>query len=152
MLAQAALLLHAAIETPAAVTFLFFPEKQLSTAAAAGRAVPLETALVLQNLGGLLAASVALSLVLAVWGTPPHLSHSLRGALCLCLAIYHLFPARRAYLRRRHAIGTKGAVGNTLGGPAVHLAVHAACLVLLTSAGIRENPFQIFRIKIADLE
>ena len=136
MLAQTALLLHAAIEAPAAVSFLFFPEKQLSTTAAAGNAVPLETALVLQNLGGLLAASAALSLVLAIWGTPPHISHSLRGALCLCLAVYHLFPSRRAYLRRRYAIGARGAVRNTLGGPGVHLAVHVVCLVLLTSAGI----------------
>lgn len=135
MLARVALLFHAAVEAPAAATFLFFPERQLSTSTT----LPLETALVLQNLGGLLAVSVGTSLVLAIWGAPPRISYGLRGALCLCLASYHVFPSRRAYLRLKHGLGSSGGPAKkTLGGPVVHLAVHSIGLVLLTSAGIAD--------------
>ncbi|OAA68030.1 hypothetical protein SPI_00225 [Niveomyces insectorum RCEF 264] len=142
MLPRLAFLLHAAVETPAAASFLFAPARQLSPAllspASAASAASVELLLVLHNLGGLLAATVLLSLALAVWGVPPHIDGPLRGALALALAGYHYFPCRRAYLRRKHGIGMQGPQSRTLGGPAVHLAAHIACCVLLVSAGMSD--------------
>ncbi|CAK7221763.1 hypothetical protein SCUCBS95973_004610 [Sporothrix curviconia] len=143
VLARLAFLLHAAVETPAAVTFLFAPERQLSPALLASQAggnSGAEVLPVLQNLGGLLASSVALSLVMAVWGcTSPSASsteNQLRGGIALALGGYHIFPCRRAYLRRKYSIGLKGQQGKTLGGPAVHLVVHVVCLVAFMLAAL----------------
>ncbi|KIH94176.1 hypothetical protein SPBR_06260 [Sporothrix brasiliensis 5110] len=135
MLARLAFLLHAAIETPAAATFLFAPHRQVSaTLLASATGGGAEVVLLLQNYGGLLASSVLLSLVMAAWSSPGHL----RGLVALALGSYHLFPSRRALIRQTQRIGLQGPQGRTLGGPAVHLAVHVACFVALTSAGLQE--------------
>ncbi|CAK7564951.1 MAG: hypothetical protein SEPTF4163_002857 [Sporothrix epigloea] len=150
-LAQLAFLLHAAVETPAAVTFIFMPERQLSSdfvASQVGKGSGTEVTLLLHNLGGLLASSVALSLVVAIWGcttasnstpsgsTSIGISAALRGGIALALGGYHLFPCRRAYLRQKYRIGINGRHGNTLGGPSVHLVVHIVCFVALLSAAV----------------
>ncbi|KJR83207.1 uncharacterized protein SPSK_04645 [Sporothrix schenckii 1099-18] len=134
MLARLAFLLHAAIETPAAATFLFAPHRQVSPTLLASATGGGEVVLLLQNYGGLLASSVLLSLVMATWSSPGHL----RGLVALALGSYHLFPSRRAFIRQTQRIGLQGPQGRTLGGPAVHLAVHVACFVALTSAGLQE--------------
>lgn len=146
MLARLAFLLHAVIETPAAATFVFAPQRQLSPALlASSTGGGAEVVLLLQSYGGLLGSSVLLSLVMAIWGcTPaspsslPSISSHLRGLIALALGTYHLFPSRRAYIRRTQSIGLQGPQSKTLGGPAVHLAVHIACFVALTSAGLLE--------------
>ncbi|CAK7262763.1 hypothetical protein SEPCBS57363_000209 [Sporothrix epigloea] len=150
-LAQLAFLLHAAVETPAAVTFVFMPERQLSSdlvASQVGKGSGTEVTLLLHNLGGLLASSVALSLVMAIWActsasnstlpgaTSIGISAPLRGGIALALGGYHLFPCRRAYLRRKYSIGTSGRHRKTLGGPSVHLIVHIVCFVALLSAAM----------------
>ncbi|CAK7240090.1 MAG: hypothetical protein STHCBS139747_001527 [Sporothrix thermara] len=150
MLARLAFLLHAAVETPAAATFLFAPKRQLNPAllaSPAGKTSGAEVVLILQNLGGLLASSVVLSLVMAVWGcTSPAstgvvgavIQSPLRGGIALALGSYHVFPCRRAYLRRKFSIGATGQQGKTLGGPTVHLAVHAVCFVAFLSAAVAD--------------
>ncbi len=138
MVSRLVFLLHAAVETPAAATFLFAPSRQLSPGLFSSPAAAAEVALVLQNLGGLLASSVLLSVMVAVWGTPQNMSPSLRGGLAMALAVYHVFPCRRAFLRQRRSIGTHGPQGKTLGGPAVHLAVHVVCFAALALAGVAD--------------
>jgi hypothetical protein len=142
-----AFLLHAAVETPAAATFLFAPQRQLSPALlASSTGGDAEVVLLLQNYGGLLASSVLLSLVMAVRGctsplssfSSPSIQSHLRGLIALALGSYHLFPSRRAYLRKTRSIGLQGPQSKTLGGPTVHLAVHIVCFVALTSAGLME--------------
>lgn len=147
MLARLAFLLHAAVETPAAATFLFAPARQLSPALlASSTGGGAEVVLLLHSYGGLLGSSVLLSLVMAVWGCtppsssggPPSIQSHLRGLIALALGTYHLFPSRRAYLRRTRSIGLQGPQGKTLGGPMVHLTVHIACFVALTLTGLIE--------------
>ncbi|CAK7197543.1 hypothetical protein SEUCBS139899_000191 [Sporothrix eucalyptigena] len=96
MLARLAFLLHAAVETPAAATFLFAPERQLSPAllaSKAGSSSGAEVVLLLQNLGGLLTSSVTLSLVMAVWGCTSPSSSSMPSAIDSQLRAIISFPA-----------------------------------------------------------
>ncbi|EFX04055.1 hypothetical protein CMQ_983 [Grosmannia clavigera kw1407] len=130
-LSALAFLAHAVVEIPAAASFVLTPQRQLSPAAATP-----EVLLVLQNLGGLLVASVLASLVLVARGHA--IAPSTRGLLALALGSYHFFPCRRAALRLRHDIGIRGPQGRTLGGPRVHLVVHLVCLALLVLAGLTD--------------
>ncbi|KAK7424763.1 hypothetical protein QQX98_000346 [Neonectria punicea] len=122
-------LLHAAIETPAALTFIFRPSSHVS---------PLhpDAALLIQSLGGLLLASNLIALVF-VRRPFDHVSRH----VALALAFWHLWPCYRAVVRlarradgRNRSAGDDAATGKTLGGPAVHLVVHVVLLAMFLSA------------------
>ncbi|KAI1342924.1 hypothetical protein F5Y15DRAFT_272000 [Xylariaceae sp. FL0016] len=122
-LAKVGFVLHAIIETAAAVSFIFNPEKQLPGCTPAAR-------LILRQYGGLLLASslVCVAVLLDETG-----SDSTTRLLAFALGTYHLLPCYRAYTRLERDVqpnGRKAPEKSHLGGPWVHLAVHLLCLFL----------------------
>lgn len=122
-------LLHLIIETPAAYTFFFSPERQLHDCSPAAR-------LILQQHGALLAASNLICIPVCVklgMGDTDRM-------IAFALGFYHIWPCRRAY-RRLSRVVVPGDVNASavLGGPMVHLAVHLVLLGMFAytaSAGI----------------
>jgi len=111
-------LLHFVIETLAAISFLFAPERQLPAATREAR-------LILQSYGGLLLTSNWICLVIGL----RDVFDSTSRLVGLAMASYHIFPMLRAYARISEGIGMRSSQRNTLGGPHVHLFVHAICLL-----------------------
>ncbi len=116
--------LHALAETAAGLSFLAAPRRHLP-----GPPSP-DAELVLQSYGGLLLTSVALCLVFAA----RDFDHTSR-AVAVVLATYHVFPMMRAVQRLRKGLGVEGARGRFLGGPLVHLVVHAVLCASLFLTG-----------------
>ncbi|KAI3399017.1 hypothetical protein diail_8044 [Diaporthe ilicicola] len=127
-----ALLFHVLIEAPASLSFLLNPPKQLRESRPSPEAV-----LVCQSYGGLLAATNSLC-VLLLYSRGLGNFDDASAITAASLAIYHVMPMRRAWVR----IGTQGAgrgflqQADDLGGPYVHFMVHAFLLVILTWAGL----------------
>ncbi|KAK9415838.1 hypothetical protein SUNI508_10138 [Seiridium unicorne] len=117
MFAKLTLLLHILIETPAAFTFIFTPEKQLHDCNSATR-------LVLRQYGGLLISSNLISVVLF---SQEELGDAGR-LIAASLGFYHIWPCYRAYARLTRQVSGDIHGQATLGGPAVHLAVHIILL------------------------
>lgn len=131
--------LHAVVETAAALSFIFTPEKQLPGCSPAAR-------LILRQYGGLLLSSSAVCLAILLL-EPVELGNSSSSSTCrwiaAALGTYHVWPCYRAYARLRSFASGSGGGGlapvekekekktasssSTLGGPAVHLAVHLVC-------------------------
>jgi len=111
-------LLHALVETPAAFTFVFTPQRQLPNASN-------EAELLLASYGGALLTTVGISAFFLLRTDFDDLSR----VVGLILSVYHLFPLRRAVRRIAEGSGTgrSSAGGSTLGGSWVHLTVHIAC-------------------------
>ncbi|KAI0386392.1 hypothetical protein F5Y04DRAFT_243966 [Hypomontagnella monticulosa] len=110
---------HALIETAAAISFIFNPDKQLPGCDAATR-------LVLRQYGGLLLSTNLICLaVLAEPGVT-----NMTRLLAATLGSYHIWPCYRAYIRIRHNVGVSGVAKSALGGPRLHLIVHIACLAM----------------------
>lgn len=112
-------LVHILIETPAAFTFIFTPDKQLQDVSPAAR-------LITQQYGGLLIASNLICLVIifaAGWG-------DVERMIGAALGFYHLWPCVRAWSRLRTIIPGDVHGKAALGGPAVHLVVHVFLLLL----------------------
>ncbi|KAL8371135.1 hypothetical protein RB595_001130 [Gaeumannomyces hyphopodioides] len=147
------LILHILVETAAARSFILQPRSQLPLeqprdhdAAAAAAAAAAETAraeadLILKNLGGALLATnlVALALVLR----PDDQALDRTGHLTvLALASYHVWPAYRAFARIFRPAAASRAAGSRapLGGPPVHLAVHAVCFLGLLGSSLFGAP------------
>ncbi|KAF4979551.1 hypothetical protein FZEAL_4255 [Fusarium zealandicum] len=112
-------LIHALIETPAALTFILRPSSHLQ---------PLTppAALLLQSLGGLLLTSNLIALIFVRRPFDDVARH-----VALAFAFWHIWPCYRACVRLRGSALEEEAPATTrtLGGPVVHLGVH---LVLLT--------------------
>ncbi|KAK4044270.1 hypothetical protein C8A01DRAFT_42939 [Parachaetomium inaequale] len=121
-----ALLLHLLIETPASLSFLLAPYKQLPGASP-------EAKLILRNFGGLLLSTNLVCLAL-LFRKP--VDNQLMAMLCACLGTYHVWPIYRAWARMgAHDVG--GKVGEkVLGGPVVHFVVHVVCLGALLGSGV----------------
>ncbi|KPM42850.1 hypothetical protein AK830_g3658 [Neonectria ditissima] len=124
-------LVHAVIETPAALTFIFRPSSHVSP-------LPPDAGLLLQSLGGLLLAS---NLIALIFINRPFDYVTRRVALAL--AFWHLWPCYRAVVRlgrradsQRRSKENEAATGKTLGGPAVHLAVHLVLLAMFMSSSL----------------
>ncbi|KAK7756283.1 hypothetical protein SLS62_001509 [Diatrype stigma] len=135
---QAPFALHAVVETAAALSFIFTPEKQLPACSPAAR-------LILRQYGGLLLSSSAVCLaVLLLEPAEPGFGNSSSTTcrwIAAALGTYHVWPCYRAYARLRIAnVGGRGLTSpekeeenktdssSTLGGPVAHLAVHLICL------------------------
>ncbi|KAI5464791.1 hypothetical protein BGZ63DRAFT_421787 [Mariannaea sp. PMI_226] len=127
-------LLHAIIETPAALSFIIRPSSQLS---------PLhpDAALILQSFGGLLLAS---NLIAIIFIRRPF--DDVARHVAAALAFWHMWPCYRAFVRLQRMTesnpesNTEGD-GNestsppgTLGGPLVHLAVHLLLFFMFASS------------------
>ncbi|KAK1974519.1 hypothetical protein LZ30DRAFT_607807 [Colletotrichum cereale] len=125
-------LLHIAIETAAACSFILNPASQLPAPSPAAR-------LVLQSFGGLLLTT---NLVCSIFVVRPF--DGTTRLVAAALAFWHAWPCWRAYVRLARpevdAMGKdkdKGELAKkTLGGPGVHLVVHAGTLVLFAGAAL----------------
>ncbi|OLN95988.1 hypothetical protein CCHL11_07112 [Colletotrichum chlorophyti] len=133
-------LLHAAIETVAALSFILRPQSQLPNPSLAPR-------LILQSLGGLLLST---NLICLIFAARPEFDGTSR-LVAASLAFWHVWPCCRAYVRlTRPELEGEGWQGKekrsaegdtterTLGGPAVHLGVHLLLLLMFVSAAVIE--------------
>lgn len=111
-------LFHVIIASPAGLTFIFRPSRQLSPLTPAAR-------LILQCYGGCLLFTNLMALIFL---TRPF-DDTTRLAT-VSFAFWHLWPSYRAVLRLQCGIDTAGQLGETLGGPVVHLTVHLVLVVM----------------------
>ncbi|TDZ25166.1 hypothetical protein Cob_v001978 [Colletotrichum orbiculare MAFF 240422] len=119
LLAKLPFVIHALMETAAALSFIFKPESQLPNPSVAAQ-------LVAKNLGGLLLSTNMMCLIFI---TRPFDQTS--RLVAASLAFWHLWPCNRAYVRLTQPAvdGKTDGQSKTLGGPAVHLGSHL-CLFL----------------------
>ncbi|KAK2030416.1 hypothetical protein LX32DRAFT_323512 [Colletotrichum zoysiae] len=125
-------LLHVAIETAAASSFILNPASQLPAPSPAAR-------LLLQSFGGLLLSTNLVCLIFVARPSDETTRH-----VAAALAFWHAWPCWRAYVRlaRPEVDGTgrdkhdAELVKKTLGGPGLHLAVHVGMLVLFAGAAL----------------
>jgi hypothetical protein len=122
-LAHIPFILHAAIETAAAWSFVITPEKQLSGCSEAAR-------LILQQYGGLLLSSNFICLAVILHGPLDGTSRW----IAFSLGTYHFWPCSRALKRIKYVVQGDSVVKTTLGGPVVHLVVHVFCLAMFMAA------------------
>lgn len=133
------LLLHVAVESAAATSFICKPSSQIKEPS-------LEVQLVLQSLGGLLLSTNLVSLVFIF---RPGFDTTSR-LVAASLASWHLWPMRRAWVRLSTAAAGNGAKEKkqprggsqdpvVFGGPSVHLAIHAALFISLLGSAIIGN-------------
>ncbi|KAI1498301.1 hypothetical protein F5X99DRAFT_334679 [Biscogniauxia marginata] len=116
---------HAVVETVAAFSFIFHPDKQLPGCSPAAK-------LILRQYGGLLLTS---SLICAAILAEPSFSGTAR-LLSVALGTYHIWPCHRAYVRIQSGLGPRSTAISSLGGPTLHLAVHLACFGLFLFTAI----------------
>ncbi|KAK4109762.1 hypothetical protein N656DRAFT_847528 [Canariomyces notabilis] len=121
------LLFHLLIETPASISFIFFPKAQLLNASP-------DAILISRNLGGLLLAINLVCLVFLTGGES--YNNQLVAKVSLCFATYHVWPAHRAYVRLARGPKGRREEQKVLGGPVVHLVVHLGCLISLFGGGL----------------
>lgn len=118
ILAKLPFVLHAVIETAAALSFIFTPDRQLPGCNVAAK-------LILRQYGGLLLSTNLICLaILSEPGFSP-----LARLLAAALGTYHIWPCYRAYIRIYHDLGVSVEKKPVLGGPQLHLMVHLVCLV-----------------------
>lgn len=136
------LILHILVETAAARSFILQPRSQLPLDQARdgdGGATRREADLILSNLGGALLTTNLVALVLVLRPDDQALDRTGR-LMALALASYHAWPAYRAISRIfffRPVVSSRATrVDAPLGGPPVHLAVHALCLTGLLGSGL----------------
>ena len=121
-------LLHAIVETVAASSFILRPGSQLSNP-------PIESRLVLQLVGGLLLTT---NLICGVFVARPVFDNTSR-LVAGSLAFWHIWPMRRAWVRlslKKDLERTRDATPPALGGPALHLLVHALLFSILVASAL----------------
>lgn len=131
-----ALAFHLLVEVPASLSFILGARKQLREPNPSPEAV-----LICQSYGGLLLSANVLCFLLLYFNG----NGGVDGALSMVttsLAVYHVFPIRRAWARIR----SQGGLGrgwaqqaDVLGGPYVHLVVHVLLFSSLTYAAWHER-------------
>ncbi|KAG8169817.1 hypothetical protein KVR01_000562 [Diaporthe batatas] len=129
-----ALVFHVLIEAPASLSFLLNAPKQLLESRPSPEAV-----LVCQSYGGLLVATNVLCLLL-LYSRGISTFDDASAIVAASLAMYHVMPLRRAWVRIRARGAGRGWLqqADALGGPYVHFMVHTLLLVSLTWAGLHE--------------
>lgn len=123
------LLIHLLVEVPASLSFLFLAGKQVPNASR-------EAVLVSQSYGGLLLATNVLCFLFLCCPRADSGFYHARAMLEVCLAVYHVFPIRRAYARINGSGVPRPHTSALLGGPLVHLTVHVILFVLLACSGL----------------
>ncbi|KAI1380196.1 hypothetical protein F4677DRAFT_253507 [Hypoxylon crocopeplum] len=118
---------HAVIETAAALSFIFSPDKQLPGCNAAAK-------LILRQYGGLLLSTNLICLAIL---TEPSFTNMSR-LLAAALGTYHIWPCYRAYVRIHYNAAASSKGQTTLGGPSLHLIVHLACLGMFIWASMSD--------------
>ncbi|KAI0004367.1 hypothetical protein F4779DRAFT_621498 [Xylariaceae sp. FL0662B] len=108
---------HAVVETVAALSFIFKPDKQLPGCNG-------DAKLILRQYGGLLLSTNFVCFAVLI---EPGANHTTQ-LLAIALGTYHIWPCYRAFVRIRRSVGTKGHESSGLGGPRLHLAAHVICL------------------------
>lgn len=129
-IANLAVLAHLVIESMAALSFLLQPQIQLQDSEPSDDAV-----LICHSYAGSLLATDALCFLFLVYKdnkTFDETSAMLAGSL----AIYHLFPVKRAWSRIKRRRGDYKQEERMAGGPPVHLAIHGVLFVSLGCAGL----------------
>lgn len=119
-------LLHTLVETIAAFTFIFYPQRQIPCPSDDMR-------LVLQCYGGCLLFTSLTSLTLLC---QPEADRAF-GTMALAFAFWHLWPIYRAASRLFQREG-KGQIRTekTLGRPPAHFAIHALLFMLFVVSGV----------------
>ncbi|KAI1387283.1 uncharacterized protein F4822DRAFT_405991, partial [Hypoxylon trugodes] len=117
ILAKLPFAFHAVIETAAALSFIFNPDKQLPGCTEAAK-------LILRQYGGLLLSSNLICLVIL---TEPGFTYTDR-LFAAALGTYHIWPCFRAYARMYSNLGPSDQEKAALGGPQLHLIIHLICL------------------------
>lgn len=123
-LPQLPFLVHDAIATVAGFTFIFRPSAQLKPLTPGGE-------LILHCYGGMILTTCLISLIF--FRRPFDETSRL---VSLSFAFWHAWPSYRAIVRMRKGIDMQGPLGGTLGGPAVHLAVHVLLLVMFVNSAV----------------
>lgn len=131
--ANLALLLHLLVEVPASVSLLLWAPRQLREPDPNPEAV-----LICQSYGGLLLSTNVLCFLFLFYRGGDF--DDATALLAASLAVYHVFPIWRAWVRiRRQGWPGRGWAqqAETLGGPPVHLVVHVLLFLSLTWVGLR---------------
>ncbi|KAJ4190190.1 hypothetical protein NW755_005329 [Fusarium falciforme] len=112
--------IHALVETPAALSFILYPSLHLQPLTPAAT-------LLLQSLGGLLLTS---NLIALIFARRPF--DDVSRQVAIAFAFWHVWPCYRAYTRLsgRGLEGDTPETRSTLGGPVVHLGVHSILLTM----------------------
>lgn len=129
-IANLPVLAHLVIESMAALSFLLQPQIQLQDSKPSDEAV-----LICHSYAGSLLATDALCLLFLVYKDNKKFDET-SAMLAGSLAIYHLFPVKRAWARIRKRTGDYKQEERMAGGPPVHLAIHGVLFVTLGCAGL----------------
>jgi hypothetical protein len=118
-------LIHILVASCSALTFIFRPHRQLQ---------PLShsAAIILQCYGGCILFTNLISLIFLV---RPVVDETTK-LVALAFAFCHAWPSYRAVTRLQNNLDVQGELGNTLGGPIVHLGVHGLLLFMFLQAGL----------------
>ncbi|OTA62305.1 hypothetical protein K449DRAFT_50915 [Hypoxylon sp. EC38] len=125
ILAKFPFAIHALVETAAALSFIFSPNKQLPGCNEAAK-------LILRQYGGLLLSTNLICLIILMEPGFSYMSKLLAAAL----GTYHIWPCYRAYVRIHHSIELSQDEKAALGGPQLHLIVHLICLAVFIWASM----------------
>ncbi|KAG8671235.1 hypothetical protein FPOAC2_04564 [Fusarium poae] len=120
-------LVHALIETPAALTFILKPSTQLQP-------LPPAAALIVQSFGGCILATNLIALVFLRRPFDDVAQH-----VALAFAFWHIWPCYRAYMRMSGYTEEGATTTKTLGGPVVHLGVHVVLLTMFLGTWLFGN-------------
>lgn len=124
-MAKLPFLIHVIIATFAALTFIFRPHKQLAPLSEPAK-------LILRCYGGCLLFTNCISVIFLV---RPEADETTK-LVAFAFAFWHSWPTYRAVVRIHAGLDTSGELGKTLGGPWIHLAVHALLLILFVNTGL----------------
>lgn len=131
--ANLALVLHLLVEIPASLSFLLGARKQLRDPNPSPEAV-----LVCQSYGGLLLSTNVLCSLFLYYGRNGNVDDA-KSVVATSLAVYHVFPIWRAWVRIRRQGGPGrgwAQQADVLAGPYVHFVVHVLLFSVLTWAGL----------------
>lgn len=129
-IANLPVLAHLVIESMAALSFLLQPQVQLQDSKPSDEAV-----LICHSYAGSLLATDALCFLFLVYRDNKEFDET-SAMLAGSLAIYHLFPVKRAWARIRRRRGNYKQEERMAGGPPVHLAIHGVLFVSLGCASL----------------
>ena len=119
--------IHDIVASFAGLTFIFRPGKQLSPLSPSAQ-------LILQCYGGLILFTNLISLIMIA---RPVVDETTR-LVAFAFSFWHAWPSYRAVVRMQKGIDVEGEMGKTLGGPAIHLAVHALLFFMFLYVGFFE--------------